>query len=69
LPPDKARYVVGRFRPTYLVTCGHHELGDIGEAARSASLWGRLAAGEVPDWLEPVPETRGQPLVAYRVKL
>jgi hypothetical protein len=69
LPPDAARGVVARSKPDYLVTCGRHTLAGIGDAERSASLWGRLAAGEIPDWLELVPETRDQPLVVYRVKL
>jgi hypothetical protein len=30
-------------------------------------LWGRLAVGDVPDWLERI-ETDGSPLAVYRVK-
>jgi hypothetical protein len=69
LPPELARGVVAQAKPAYLVTCGRHTLAGIGDAERSASLWGRLAAGEIPPWLEAVPETRDQPVVAYRVKL
>ncbi len=69
LPPAAAREVVAEAKPDYLVVCGRPFLGGIGEAERAASLWGRLAAGQVPDWLELVPETRDQPLVVYRVKL
>jgi hypothetical protein len=69
LPPAAAREVVARVRPTYLATCGRHTLAGIGDAERAASLWARLAAGEIPDWLEPVPETRNEPFVVYRVKL
>ena len=68
-PPDAAREVVAEAKPDYLVVCGRPFLGGIGEAERAASLWGRLAAGQVPDWLELVAETRDRPLVAYRVKL
>jgi hypothetical protein len=68
LPPDAAREVVVRVKPAYLVACGRHALGGIDDAARAASLWGHLAAGNVPDWLEPVAETRGQPIAVYRVK-
>ncbi len=67
-PPDAALVVVKRFNPDYLVTCGRHTLGGIGVDERAASLWGRLSAGEIPDWLEPVEETRDGPLVVYRVK-
>lgn len=69
LPPDAARDVVTEAKPDYLVVCGRPFLGGIGESERAASLWGRLAAGEVPDWLEMVLETRDRPLVVYRVKL
>jgi hypothetical protein len=69
LPPAAAREVVAEAKPDYLVVCGRPFLGGIGEAERAASLWGRLAAGQVPDWLELVAETRDRPLVAYRVKL
>jgi len=68
LPPDAAREVVVRVKPAYLVVCGRHTLGGIGAAERAASLWGRLAAGGIPDWLEPVAETRDQPLIVYRVR-
>src|SRR6202030_2911347 len=69
LPPDAAREVVARIEPTYLAVCGRHTLAGIGAAERAASLWGRLAAGDIPGWLDPVEETRDQPFVVYRVKL
>jgi hypothetical protein len=69
LPPEAAREIVARVRPTYLAACGRHTLGGIADAKRGVSLWGRLAAGEIPDWLEFVPETRGQPFAVYRVRL
>jgi hypothetical protein len=68
LPPQAALNVVTESGADYLVTCGRHALGGIGAAERAASLWGRLAAGEVPDWLEPVEATHGSPLAIYRVK-
>jgi hypothetical protein len=49
--------------------CDRHKLGGIGPAEREASLWGRLAAGEVPAWLEPVAATRDGPFMVYRVRL
>ena len=58
LPPDAARQVAAAAKPDYLAVCGRHTLGHIGEAARDASLWGRLAAGDVPPWLERVEDTR-----------
>ncbi len=68
LPPAAAREVVAAAKPDYLAVCDRHTLGGIGAAERDASLWGRLAAGEVPGWLEPVAATRGGPFVVYRVR-
>ena len=34
--------------------------------ALAASLWGRLQAGDVPAWLEPIPQAG--PFSAYRIK-
>jgi hypothetical protein len=69
LPPAAAREVVARSKPDYLAVCDRHPLGGIGAAERDASLWGRLAAGDVPPWLEPVEATRNAPFVVYRVRL
>jgi hypothetical protein len=38
------------------------------DAARKASLWGRLQAGTVPDWLAAVPAQPGEVFTVYRVK-
>jgi hypothetical protein len=67
LPPDAALNVVVEAGADYLVTCGRHALGGVSATERAASLWGRLAAGDVPDWLERV-EADGSPLAIYRVK-
>jgi hypothetical protein len=69
LPPAAARQVVAAAKPDYLAVCDRHRLGGIGAAEREASLWGRLAAGEVPAWLEPVAATRDGPFMVYRVRL
>jgi hypothetical protein len=68
LPPEAAQKVVAAAKPDYLAVCGRHTLGHIGASERDASLWGRLAAGEVPPWLERVEATRDGPFVIYRVK-
>jgi hypothetical protein len=68
LPPAAAREVAATSKPDYLAVCDRHTLGGIGAAERDASLWGRLAAGDVPSWLEPVEATRNGPFVVYRVK-
>jgi len=68
LPPEAARMIVAETRPDYLVVCGRHTLGGLDGAERAASLWARLTAGDVPDWLEPVEQSRKEALVIYRVK-
>ena len=65
-PPDAARDILSRHKVTYVVTCGPRPPSGLIEPRLSASLWGQLQAGTVPDWLELVPGTG--PLVAYRLK-
>jgi len=65
-PPVAARRVLARAHAQYVATCGARSLADLGAAERDASLWGRLQAGVVPDWLEPLPVVG--PFAVYRVK-
>jgi hypothetical protein len=67
-PPEEARRVLDRAGVNYLVTCGSREPEGMSEEVRAASLWSRLRVGAVPEWLEQLPESRGQPIVVYRVK-
>jgi hypothetical protein len=67
-PPATARDLLARFHAAYVATCGPQPPLGIDAAQRDASLWGQLQAGRIPDWLEPVPETVGQPLRVYRIK-
>jgi hypothetical protein len=67
-PPDAARRILARERVTYIVTCGPRPPSGLEGPALSTSLWDRLQAGDVPGWLEMVPETTGGVFVAYRVK-
>jgi len=67
--PEQARGAVARAGVTYLVTCGTRapdDLADLTKSALAASLWGRMQAREVPDWLEPVAVDG--PMIVYRVK-
>jgi hypothetical protein len=64
--PDDARRVLQSARANYLATCGKGSLRGLAAAERDASLWGRLQAGAVPDWLEPLP--LAGPFTVYRVK-
>jgi hypothetical protein len=67
-PPEQARKVLTEQRATYVMICGPRPPDGLAEPERSASLWGRLQAGAVPNWLEPVKATAGQAFAVYRVK-
>ena len=67
-PPDAAREVLRRADVDYLMTCGARPPVGLRDDERAASLWGRLAAGEVPDWLERVTSPQDGPFVGYRVR-
>jgi hypothetical protein len=68
LPPAQARRVVAAAGVDYVVTCGTQGPVGLTDAQEAASLWARLKAGEVPDWLEPVPGLDGHPFAVYRVR-
>jgi hypothetical protein len=65
-PPDDARRMLTKLGVTYVVTCGPRPPNDLAGPRLRASLWGRLQAKDVPDWLEPVAGTA--PFELYRVK-
>jgi hypothetical protein len=68
LPPDEARGILMQFGATYVVTCGGRVPPGMGTSERTASLWGRLEAGAVPDWLDAVPAGDNDAFRVYRVK-
>jgi len=65
-PPDEARRVLAGAHADYVGTCGKGGMRGLDATRRAASLWGRLHAGAVPDWLEPLPVVG--PFAVYRVK-
>ncbi len=69
-PPDQARQALAGMaqpkQPTYVMVCGPRPPDGLAELARGQSLWGRLRAGQVPDWLEPVPA--GAAFALYRLR-
>jgi hypothetical protein len=67
-PPDAARGILARFGATYVVTCGERAPPGLSAQERAASLWGRLAAGEPPGWLDPVAAQPGDVFRVYRVR-
>jgi hypothetical protein len=67
-PPGDAHSVLARFGAAYVVTCGTYAPPGMSEAERKASLWGRIADGAIPDWLEAVPAQPDEVFRVYRVK-
>jgi hypothetical protein len=67
-PPALARKILAGAGVDYVLTCGPQGPVGISDEQKAASLWGRLQAGEVPDWLEPMPELDGHPLAVLRVR-
>ena len=53
-PPERARAVLAAIKASYVMVCGPRPPDGLNEPARSQSLWGRLQAGAVPEWLEPI---------------
>jgi hypothetical protein len=68
LSTDDAHRIFLAAHVNYLAICGSRGPVGLGEQELKVGLWGRLRAGSVPDWLELVPETRGQAFAIYRVK-
>ena len=66
-PPDRAREVLAQNQVSYVMICGPRPPDGLAEPERGQSLWGRLQAGTIPDWLEPVGDLAG-PFAVYRVK-
>jgi hypothetical protein len=67
-PAEQARHMVEAYQVDYLVTCGSDPPAGLTMAERDASLWGRLDAGQRPDWLEKLPGEDGQAFTVYRVR-
>ena len=66
-PPEQARAVLAENHVSYVMLCGPRPPDGLPSPSASQSLWGRLRAGAVPDWLEPVADT-GPAFAVYRVK-
>lgn len=65
--PDEARAVMQREKIGLLAFCpGNGETSSLAEWAPNG-LMAEIVKGNAPSWLEPIPETLGQPLVLYRV--
>ncbi len=68
-PSETSRELLRRLGADYVVICGPRPPAGLVEPERSASLWGELRAGHVPDWLEALPQADSrQAFNIYRVK-
>ncbi len=67
-PPEQARKVLTQVGAAYVMLCGPRPPDGLVEPERGRSLWGRLQAGAVPNWLEPVGNGSGQAFAVYRIK-
>jgi hypothetical protein len=65
-PPAESRKLMAKDQVDYIVICGSHGAIGLSGPEQAASLWGRLQAGAVPNWLEPLPDM--QPFAVYRVR-
>lgn len=66
-PPDEARQILQAANVTYVAICGPRPPDGLPEPARGRSLWGRLQAGAVPDWLERIPASDPAGFSIYRL--
>jgi hypothetical protein len=64
-PPGEARGIALAANVNYIAVCGPRPPDGLAEPARSQSLWARLRAGALPDWLKPV--AAGPAFAVYRV--
>ncbi len=64
--PATGRRILDAVGADYIAVCGAPDLGPA--EAPTGSLLSRLQAGDVPDWLEPLPEFRDQPFVVYHIR-
>ena len=66
-PPEQARRILAAVKASYVMVCGPRPPDGAQRAGpRAEVLWGRLQAGAVPEWLEPIPGM--QPFAVYRVR-
>jgi hypothetical protein len=68
LPPAQARGVLRRLGVNYLVTCSKQVPPGLTTDERRTGLWGQLEAGNVPDWLVPVPAGPDEVFAVYRIR-
>ena len=64
---DQAHAIVLRHHADYLLICPGMSQSTIFMAETPKGFYGQRARGQVPNWLQPIPLPKGNPLKMYRV--
>ena len=65
--PENAHRTVARYRIDYILICPNLSESTIYRSEAPRGFYARLARGQVPDWLQPVPLPEGSPYRMWRV--
>ena len=65
--PDVAKQLMTARGINYLAVCPDEAELDRYAKKHPAGLWGQIAKGNVPDWLEPLP-AKGKGIMVWRVR-
>jgi len=65
--PDQAHAIMRRHRATLLLTCPNMAESTIYRARNPGGFYDRLARGQVPTWLTPLPLPKGSPYRLFRI--
>lgn len=66
--PEEARRILDSAGVTLVAFCAADPQVDAVESQASDGFYAALKKGRIPDWLEPVPGTLGQPLEIFRYR-
>ncbi len=64
---DQAHAIMRRYHANYLLTCPAMSMTTIFTAETPKGFYAQLARGQVPNWLQPIPFPKGNPLKMYRI--
>lgn len=65
--PDVAKQLITARGINYLAVCPDEAELDLYSKKHPAGLWGQIAKGNVPEWLEPLP-AKGKGIMVWRVR-
>jgi hypothetical protein len=66
-PEDQAHRIVTEYRSDYLLVCPDMSTATIFMAEAPGGFYGRLVAGKVPNWLQPVDLPEDSPFMMWKV--